>query len=225
MARRAHYSAATLAQAAGGERLPSLAVVQAYARACDADPGEWEARWKAAAEEERAARQDGSGGGDEPPYRGLVRFEPGDEALFFGRERLVGELLELVYEHRLAMVFGASGSGKSSLLRAGLIPRLRRRVQEDGCAAVLRVLTPGATPAATHGHLLVPGDAEPDSGTPPPGSPSAATSPPPAKASAPSPSTPTAAPSTSPATTSRSSATPSPRPPRSGRCAPARAPR
>ena len=161
MARRAHYSAATLAQAAGGERLPSLAVVQAYAQACGADPGEWEARWKAAAEEERAAvREEGA---DEPPYRGLVRFEPGDEALFFGRERLVGELLELVCEHRLAMVFGASGSGKSSLLRAGLIPRLRRRVEEDGCAAVLRVLTPGATPAATHGHLLAPGDGEPDS--------------------------------------------------------------
>jgi len=162
MARRAHYSAATLAQAAGGERLPSLAVVLAYVQACDADPREWETRWKAAAEEERAVRQEGGGGGDEPPYRGLVRFEPGDESLFFGRERLVGELLELVCEHRLAMVFGASGSGKSSLLRAGLIPRLRRRIQEDGCAAVLRVLTPGATPAATHGHLLTPGDGGPD---------------------------------------------------------------
>ncbi|MFG2777642.1 hypothetical protein ACGFY7_07220 [Streptomyces prunicolor] len=161
MARHAHYSAATLAQAAGGERLPSLAVVRAYAQACGGDPGEWEVRWKAAVEGERAAvREEGA---DEPPYRGLVRFEPGDEELFFGRERLVGELLELVYEHRLAMVFGASGSGKSSLLRAGLIPRLRRRVQEEGCAAVLRVLTPGATPAATHGHLLAPGDGEPDS--------------------------------------------------------------
>jgi len=163
LARRAHYSAATLAQAAGGERLPSLAVVLAYARACDADAdaGEWEARWRAAAEEELAARQDT--GTDEPPYRGLVRFEPGDEGLFFGRDRLVGELLELVCEHRLAMVFGASGSGKSSLLRAGLIPRLRRRIEEEGCAAVLRVLTPGATPAATHGHLFTPGDGEPDS--------------------------------------------------------------
>ncbi|MFG2370290.1 helix-turn-helix domain-containing protein [Streptomyces sp. NPDC048504] len=165
MARRAHYSAPTLAQAA--ERLPSLAVVLAYVQACGADPGEWETRWKAAAEAERAVRQEGSGGGDEPPYRGLVRFEPGDESLFSGRDRLVGELLELVCEHRLAMVFGASGSGKSSLLRAGLIPRLRRRIEGDGCAAVLRVLTPGATPAATHGHLLTPGDGEafsPDSG-------------------------------------------------------------
>ena len=160
MARRAHYSAASLAAAAGGERLPSLAVVQAYALACGADPGVWEARWKAAAEEESAARQDGA---DEPPYRGLMRFEPGDEELFFGRDRLVGELLGLVCEHRLAMVFGASGSGKSSLLRAGLIPRLRRHIQEEGCAAVVRVLTPGATPAATHGRLLVPAEGEPDS--------------------------------------------------------------
>jgi len=163
MAQRAHYSAASLAQAAAGERLPSLAVVQAYAQACGADPGEWEARWKTAAEEEQANRQSCEDSTAEPPYRGLMRFEPGDEELFFGRDRLVGELLGLVCEHRLAMVFGTSGSGKSSLLRAGLIPRLRRHIEKEGCAAVLRVLTPGATPAATHGRLLVPEEGEPDS--------------------------------------------------------------
>ncbi|WP_405730800.1 hypothetical protein OG607_31805 [Streptomyces sp. NBC_01537] len=165
MAQRAHFSAATLAQAAAGERLPSLAVVLAYARACGAaDPAEWELRWKTAAEEsaaeEAAARQASE---EQPPYRGLVRFEPGDQGLFFGRERLVGELLELVHGHRLAVVFGASGSGKSSLLRAGLVPRLQQSIQELGCAAVLRVLAPGATPAATHGRLLAPGEGEPDS--------------------------------------------------------------
>ncbi|WP_329318342.1 WD40 repeat domain-containing protein [Streptomyces sp. NBC_01262] len=165
MAQRAHFSAATLAQAAAGERLPSLAVVLAYARACGAaDPAEWELRWKTAAEEsateEAAARQESE---EQPPYRGLMRFEPGDQGLFFGRERLVGELLELVHGHRLAVVFGASGSGKSSLLRAGLVPRLQQSIQELGCAAVLRVLTPGATPAATHGRLLAPGEGEPDS--------------------------------------------------------------
>ena len=165
MAQRAHFSAATLAQAAAGERLPSLAVVLAYAQACGAaDPAEWELRWKTAAEEsaaeEAVARQDGE---EQPPYRGLVRFEPGDQGLFFGRDRLVGELLELVHEHRFAVVFGASGSGKSSLLRAGLVPRLQRSIQELNCAAVLRVLTPGATPAVTHGRLLAPGEGEPDS--------------------------------------------------------------
>ncbi|KUN95675.1 PD40 domain-containing protein [Streptomyces caeruleatus] len=162
MAHRAHFSPATLAQAASGERLPSLAVVLAYAQACGADPADWEARWKSAAEE-LSARPAVEAGEGEPPYRGLMRFEPGDHGLFFGRDRLVGELLELVCEHRLAVVFGASGSGKSSLLRAGLIPRLQQRIQEEGHAAVLRVLTPGATPAATHGRLLVPEEGEPES--------------------------------------------------------------
>ncbi|MGO4427725.1 hypothetical protein AB4Z54_55700, partial [Streptomyces sp. MCAF7] len=92
-----------------------------------------------------------------PPYRGLARFEPGDHERFFGREQLVADLLELVRESRFAAVFGPSGSGKSSLLRAGLIPALR-----DGTAAplprpsVIRVLTPGDRPLRTHADALDP---------------------------------------------------------------------
>jgi transcriptional regulator with XRE-family HTH domain len=57
MAQRTGVSVTTLSRAAAGDRLPSAEVVLAYARACDADPGEaepdeWEARWKEAAEEE-----------------------------------------------------------------------------------------------------------------------------------------------------------------------------
>ncbi|MGY1495061.1 nSTAND1 domain-containing NTPase [Streptomyces sp. QTS52] len=165
MAGRTDFSVSVLAQAASGERLPSLAVVLAYARACGADPAEWELLWKTAAEEasdeEAAAREEEKE--QQAPYRGLVRFEPGDHGLFFGRDRLVAQLSELVHEHRFAVVFGASGSGKSSLLRAGLIPLLQRTVREPGRPAVLRVLTPGATPAATHGRLLAPQEGEPDS--------------------------------------------------------------
>jgi AAA ATPase domain/Helix-turn-helix domain/WD domain, G-beta repeat len=64
------------------------------------------------------------------PYRGLEAFEPEDAAWFFGRERLTAELVEqLIGRHQrggLLVVIGVSGSGKSSLLRAGLIPALRR---------------------------------------------------------------------------------------------------
>jgi WD40 repeat protein/transcriptional regulator with XRE-family HTH domain len=162
MARTAGFSATTLSQAAAGERLPSLAVVQGYVRACGGDPAAWESRWKAAqAEAAGTARED-----DEdavPPYRGLARFEPDDRALFFGRDRLVEELQELVCEHRFAVVFGASGSGKSSLLRAGLIPRLREKILELGSPAVLRILTPGPRPASEYGHLLAPAQDEPES--------------------------------------------------------------
>ncbi|MFJ8110064.1 hypothetical protein, partial [Streptomyces sp. NPDC096132] len=152
MAQRARFSVTALSRAASGERLPSSAVVRAYAQACGADPDAWEGRWRAAADESVACEgQEG-----ESPYQGLARFEPGDRELFFGRERLVDDTLDLVKEHRFAVVLGASGSGKSSLLRAGLMPRLESIVRERGCDARLRLITPGARPSATHGALLAP---------------------------------------------------------------------
>ncbi|WP_445276263.1 nSTAND1 domain-containing NTPase [Streptomyces lincolnensis] len=161
MARVAGFSVTTLSQAAGGERLPSLAVLQGYVRACGGDPAEWEPRWKAADE---AARVSVRGAGDaSPPYLGLARFEPADRELFFGRDRLVDELCELVSGHRFAVLFGASGSGKSSLLRAGLIPRVQEEIARRDRPAVLRILTPGARPATTYGHLLAPAEGEPES--------------------------------------------------------------
>ncbi|MFE7275577.1 hypothetical protein [Streptomyces sp. NPDC057623] len=98
-----------------------------------------------------------------PPYRGLARFEPDDRHLFFGRERMVEELNRLMRDHRFAVLFGASGSGKSSLLRAGLIPALREEIARCGSPAVLRVLTPGERPAQSYGHLLAPAEGEPES--------------------------------------------------------------
>ena len=70
--------------------------------------------------------------GSRPPYPGLLAFQEQDAAVFFGREDEIGEGLELLNricrlgETGLMMVLGASGSGKSSLVRAGLLPRLRR---------------------------------------------------------------------------------------------------
>ncbi|MFI6283375.1 helix-turn-helix domain-containing protein [Streptomyces sp. NPDC051018] len=160
MARRAHYSVSTLSQAAAGEQLPSLAAALAYVNACGGDPGAWEERWREAARavEEEAVRVVPDEEGSDAPYRGLARFEPGDRELFFGRDHLVGDLVRLLSARRFVMLTGASGSGKSSLLRAGLIPRLRRPDPDDGgpaCAAV-RVLTPGPRPATTHAQALSP---------------------------------------------------------------------
>ncbi|ULR51753.1 AAA family ATPase [Streptomyces deccanensis] len=162
MAGAAGFSAAALSKAASGTRLPSLAAVQGYVRACGGDPGEWELRWKQA-EAEAAGEALGDAGDAAPPYRGLSRFEPDDRDLFFGRDQLVEELRELVWGRRFAVVFGASGSGKSSLLRAGLIPRLRERIAEQGAPAVLRILAPGPRPATTYGRLLAPAEDEPES--------------------------------------------------------------
>lgn len=156
MAERAGYSTTALSQAAAGDQLPTLAVVRAYAEALAADPDEWGARWREADAELRAPSAD-----ERAPYRGLARFEPDDSDLFFGREALVRELLDLARAHRFAAVFGPSGSGKSSLLRAGLIPLLRKATGADR-PAVIRVLTPGERPAHTHRQALVPQDGELD---------------------------------------------------------------
>ncbi|KAA6212741.1 hypothetical protein CP973_25675 [Streptomyces albofaciens JCM 4342] len=159
MAGRVPYSVATLSRAASGEQLPSLAVTRAYVEACGGDVEEWTARWHRLAEETfvRAAPGD-----TDRPYQGLARYEPGDREKFFGRERLTEELLRLTGGHRLVAVLGPSGSGKSSLLRAGLIPRLQSPPADGPCPAAIRTFTPGARPFGTHRQLFAaaagPGD-------------------------------------------------------------------
>src|SRR5258706_117173 len=54
------------------------------------------------------------------PYKGLEVFEEEDAELFFGREKLVNDLVGRVNESKTVFITGPSGSGKSSLVRAGL---------------------------------------------------------------------------------------------------------
>ncbi|MVO85233.1 helix-turn-helix domain-containing protein [Streptomyces sp. p1417] len=145
MARSAHYSVTVLSQAAAGTRLPSLTVTLAYVRACRGDPVAWERRWKEARDAVAAAER--SDDGLPSPYQGLARFEPDDHHKFFGRDALVARAKALLDERRFAAVVGPSGSGKSSLLRAGLTPALRSGGRN---LAAIRILTPGERPLATH---------------------------------------------------------------------------
>ena len=142
LAREAHYSAGTLSDAAGGKKLPTLAVTLAFVGACGGDPVEWERRWRADAAELAARRgrseQERLPEDGQSPYVGLAAFQAEDAGRFFGREKLVAELLRLVATERFVSVFGASGVGKSSLLRAGLAPAIQ------GSPVVL--MTPGARP-------------------------------------------------------------------------------
>ena len=62
----------------------------------------------------------------EQPYPGLRPFDLGDAHLFFGREQHTQELLDRLSRNRFLAVVGTSGSGKSSLVRAGLMPALYR---------------------------------------------------------------------------------------------------
>ena len=69
------------------------------------------------------------------PFKGLLPFEEADARFFFGRERLIDELLPRLRDAPLLLISGPSGIGKSSLLRAGLLPRvtdLRRIVIRPG---------------------------------------------------------------------------------------------
>jgi WD40 repeat protein len=155
MAEKVPFSVTALSQAAAGRQLPTLAVTLAYVDVCGGDPREWERRWREASAE--AAARTAADEDARPPYRGLTRYEPDDAALFFGRDPLVDRLAELTRRHRFTAVFGPSGSGKSSLLRAGLIPRLR--APGAGAAAppaAVRILTPGADPLRTHADRLAP---------------------------------------------------------------------
>ncbi|MCB9006869.1 MAG: serine/threonine protein kinase [Ardenticatenaceae bacterium] len=59
------------------------------------------------------------------PYRGLFAFGEDDAANFFGREAFTQRLLDIVHRQRLIAIVGASGSGKSSVVFAGLVAKLR----------------------------------------------------------------------------------------------------
>ena len=90
------------------------------------------------------------------PYRGLEAFGPGDAAFFFGRENLTDWLVSDLRREvraasrgvRLLAVLGPSGSGKSSLVLAGLIPRLQAGAIDGQRAMEGRDRAPGRRPAS-----------------------------------------------------------------------------
>ncbi len=76
------------------------------------------------------------------PYRGLSAFDEPDAEVFFGRDALVERVLARLRRWRAVAVVGPSGSGKSSLARAGLVPRLRAE------GAFVTSMVPGDRPLA-----------------------------------------------------------------------------
>lgn len=148
LARRAHYSATALSEAAAGERLPSLAVTLAYVAACGGDRREWENRWRVlAAAAERGPHGETIGEDARGARRrvGPAAVRQEDTDRFVGRDRVVDELLSWLARCPLLAVVGASGSRVSSVLRAGLLPAVRSgRLTDAEWSTVL--LTPGRRP-------------------------------------------------------------------------------
>ena len=85
------------------------------------------------------------------PFKGLEPFETGDAGIFFGRERLVEELVARLADAPLLAIIGPSGSGKSSLLRAGVLPALEREalvVRPSECSSAAELAKALAQQAA-----------------------------------------------------------------------------
>jgi signal transduction histidine kinase len=79
---------------------------------------------------------------EECPYQGLKAFEAEQKQFFFGRKQVVSKILGKLVEKPFVPIIGASGSGKSSVVRAGLIPQLENGWQ------VLEPIMPGVEPLA-----------------------------------------------------------------------------
>jgi WD40 repeat protein/class 3 adenylate cyclase len=89
------------------------------------------------------------------PYRGLEVFEEEHAEFFFGRDADVQRLLEILKTGRFLAVLGPSGSGKSSLVRAGLVPAIRRGALPGSGDWQVTVLKPGAEPLTVLGSHVV----------------------------------------------------------------------
>jgi energy-coupling factor transporter ATP-binding protein EcfA2 len=84
-----------------------------------------------------------------PPYKGLAYFTEEDADNFFGREEVSGSIAAQLQKTAFLAVIGASGSGKSSLLRAGVVPQLRAQNW------LVQLMTPTARPLLRLSNVLV----------------------------------------------------------------------
>jgi WD40 repeat protein/DNA-binding SARP family transcriptional activator len=88
------------------------------------------------------------------PFKGLASFGVGDAAVFFGRERLVADMIGRLPGARLMGIVGPSGSGKSSVMRAGLLAALADGVLPGSGHWPQALIRPGSHPMAALGRGL-----------------------------------------------------------------------
>lgn len=80
------------------------------------------------------------------PYKGLRPFEESDKSDYYGRDDLLESLLATIEQHRFVTLVGASGSGKSSVIRAGLLPFLSSGEIPGSEHWLITIFTPGTHP-------------------------------------------------------------------------------
>jgi len=89
------------------------------------------------------------------PYPGLRPFDEGDQPFFFGRDAQIKSLRQKLLTNRLVAVVGRSGCGKSSLVRAGLIPLLKRAPDSDEHTWKVATFRPQGRPIHELGRTLL----------------------------------------------------------------------
>ncbi|GAA1414312.1 nSTAND1 domain-containing NTPase [Catellatospora coxensis] len=137
-----------------GERAPSAQYLTSVIAALRLDSANAELIWRLYRAPGMGAGGTGTGDGTPCPYRGLFAFREEDAALFFGRGTAVRRILRRLEAGPLVAVVGASGSGKSSVVLAGVLPRLRAaghwdvavtRPGTDPQLALVEAISPGAS--------------------------------------------------------------------------------
>lgn len=148
----AYGAHSTLGDWFAGRGLPSTSSRDLLVRVLEAcgvaDPAQtdaWLAAWR------RVRRAPGRRVAGPEPYRGLAAYQPEDAGWFFGRRALTDRLIEQVAGMRAAgggvrLVVGPSGSGKSSLLRAGVVAALRDGALPGSAHWPVVMIVPGARP-------------------------------------------------------------------------------
>jgi WD40 repeat protein/transcriptional regulator with XRE-family HTH domain len=149
LAEQLHRAHSGIVEFESGRRLPAVDVVEQYEDRFGLARGTLVAQRERARAERLELPRDGTVESHFAeiacPYKGLRTFEHDDAPLFFGREAQIQRVRTRLAEVRFVAVVGASGSGKSSFVRAGLLAGIERRVNGAGrCRTVL--LTPGADP-------------------------------------------------------------------------------
>jgi WD40 repeat protein/DNA-binding XRE family transcriptional regulator len=153
------YSHAQISRLELGQRNPDLATIAARfvpVLHLEKEPGVAERLLELASVAEEVSQVAGL-----PPFRGLRFFDESDADLFFGRETITDGLLDRMLTclsgsspHRFMAVVGASGSGKSSFVRAGLIPAIRRSPSTADWESI--TLTPTVRPLQALAVALTP---------------------------------------------------------------------
>ena len=145
--RRVHDAASRWARAEAARRVRAVATRAAAGRA---ELRSMEAELAGGVFDLQTAREPVEPGDDGRPvvcpFKGLASFDADDAPYFFGRERLVAELVARLVGAPLLGVVGASGSGKSSVVRAGLLPALESGVLPGSQAWPRTCIRPGEHP-------------------------------------------------------------------------------